>query len=288
MASKAKHAFGSSSQVSTALSEGKIDSFDILFLDGDTDPKIGWIDAKGNFRLVKNETDLSGVEAELATKANAEDVNAKIDQAVIDTVDAANAYTDGKVEAAINEHMVKKYEVTSLPEGSLVDYREKEIRIMCPVDAVWTKQNVGAGGNANNYYMTFKTYAPNNAVGYIEHLGDQVDAEILTDLKTDDYGRKYQPTWLGLANYNEATDAWTYYGASSSVDKYIGWNYQIDWFDADGEMIASDCIRINLSNEKCHSEIKPYYWNELNAVLNAKIDEIENKIEEVSCEVIEF
>ena len=28
-----------------------------------------------------------------------------------------------------------KYEVSNLPEGSLVDYREKEIRIMCPENA---------------------------------------------------------------------------------------------------------------------------------------------------------
>ena len=73
---------------------------------------------------------------------------------------------------------------------------------------------------------------------------------------------------------------------------YIGWYYSVEWYDADGVIIASDCIRINLSNEECHSDIKPYYWNEINAEINAKINEkineIENKIEEVSCEVIEF
>ena len=25
-----------------------------------------------------------------------------------------------------------KYEITSVPEGTLIDYRDKEIRIMCP------------------------------------------------------------------------------------------------------------------------------------------------------------
>lgn len=154
----------------------------------------------------------------------------------------------------------KKYEIANTPVGTLVDYREKEIRVMCPADAVWTKQSVGAGGDANSYYMTFKTYAPNNnAVGYIEHLGDQVDAEILTDLKTDAYGRKYQPTWLALAKYDAGADTWTYYGKNSTTSKYVGYDYQIDWYDADGVMIASDKIRINLTNEACHNEIKPFY-----------------------------
>ena len=74
MANKARHAFGNSSDVETAIQAGKIDAYDILFLDGDTEPKVGWLDKDGEFRLVKNETDLSGVEAEIAKKANAEDV----------------------------------------------------------------------------------------------------------------------------------------------------------------------------------------------------------------------
>ena len=60
-----------------------IDSFDILFLDGDTDnPKIGWIDKNGNPVILKDEkADLSEVEADvealesaMAEKANASDV----------------------------------------------------------------------------------------------------------------------------------------------------------------------------------------------------------------------
>ena len=207
--------------------------------------------------------------AELATKANAEEMNAKFDEIVAES----KSYTDGKIESAVNEHLAKKYEFTDVPVGTLVDYREDEIRIMCPADAVFTKQAVGAGGDVNSYYGTLKTYAPcDEAVGYIEHLGDQVDAEILTDLKTDAYGRRYQPSWLALAKCDDDGN-WTYYGASSSKEKYIGWDYQIDWYNADGVMIASDSIRINLSNEDCHHEIKPYYVNGVtsNAVNEAKL-----------------
>lgn len=304
MAMKAKHAFGNLADVEKALQAGKIDNYDILFLDGDTAPKIGWIDANGVFRLVENETDFSELEAVIATKANAEDVealegqiatkvdaaevDAKIGRAVTDTVANANAYTDGKVEAAINEHMVKKYEITSVPEGTLIDMRDKEIRVMCPANSQWVKQSVGTGGDANTYYMTFKTYVYNDdVVGYIEHLGGEADEEVLTNFSTDEYGRRYQPTWLALAKYDETTDTWTYYGANSSEDKYIGWDYQIDWYDANGVMIASDCVRINLSNEGCHSVIKPYYVGTMMTEVETMIEE---KIAEVDSayEVVEF
>lgn len=304
MAMKAKHAFGNLADVEKALQSGKINEFDILFLDGDTSPKIGWIDANGNFRLVEHENDFAeleaviakkadaadveALEAEVATKVNAEEVDAKIETAVSDSINVANAYTNKMVEAAMDEHLTKKYEIANVPVGTLVDYREDEIRVMCAADAVFTKQAVGEGGDANSYYMTFKTYVPSDdVVGYIEHLGDQVDSEILTNFSVDEYGRRYQPTWLALAKYDEATDTWTYYGKNSSENKYIGWNYQIDWYDVNGMMIATDCIRINLSNENCHSTIEPYYVNNVKTYVDTQIEE---KIAEVESayEVIEF
>ncbi len=304
MAMKAKHAFGNSSQVLEALKAGKIDAYDILFLDGDTEPKIGWIDAKGEFRLVRNESDFSELEAviatkadvavvealkaEVATKATAEEVDAKVETAVTDGVASAKSYTDGKVEAAISEHLTKKYEIEDAPAGTLVKMNENEIRIMCPHDAEYHLQGVGTGGDSNTYYVTFKTYVfDDNVVGYKEHLGNLVDTEILTDLKTDEYGRRYQLTWLGVAKYDETAGTWTYYGANSGTERYIGWDYQIDWFDADGVMIASDSIRINLSNENCHSEIKPYYVGGMMKEIDTKIEEKVKEIES-SYEIVEF
>lgn len=52
---RSRHAFGNLVDVASALEARKIDAYDIVFLDGDTEPKIGWIDKNGNFRLVKNE-----------------------------------------------------------------------------------------------------------------------------------------------------------------------------------------------------------------------------------------
>lgn len=159
-----------------------------------------------------------------------------------------------------------EYEFVDTPSGTLVDYRDGEIRIMCPSDAEWKKQTVGTNGDPNCYYGTLKVYVPDEAItGYIEHLGDQVDAEILDTFSIDEKGRRYQPTWLALARYDEATDTWTYYGKDSTINKYMGWNYRIDWYNSDGVMIASDSIRINLSNEDCHFVIEPYYISGIKA-----------------------
>ena len=180
----------------------------------------------------------------------------KEDKAFIDAIPTVYA----EMEYVKKTSQQIKYEISGTPYGTLVNYREDEIRVMCPANAEFVKQSVGTGGDANTYYVTFKTYAPNDsAVGYIEHLGDKVDSEILTNFSVDKYGRRYQSTWLGVAKYDEATGVWSYYGAGSSADRYIGWDYQIDWYDADGIMVSTDSIRINLSNEDCHSSVKPYY-----------------------------
>jgi hypothetical protein len=287
MADKAKHAYGSRKNLEAAIQAGKVDAYDILFLNGEGEaPAIGWVDKDGNPVIV--DADLSGVEAELATKANAEEVEEKLEKIATDTVTTAKAYTDGKIEAAVNEHLLKNYEIVDVPNGTLVDHFDKEIRVMCPANTVFTKQSVGANGDANCYYATFKTYAPNDeVVGYIEHLNGQTDAEILTDLKTDEYGRKYQPTWLALARYDETTDVWTYYGAKSNKGHYIGYDYQIDWYNVNGVMISSDSIRINLSNEDCHFINEPYYvggiMKEIDTMIEEKIAEVEGAIE-----IVEF
>lgn len=185
-----------------------------------------------------------------------------------------------KLDAVPYVYEARKYDISDVPVGTLVNYGENEIRIMCPNDAEFKKQAVGANGDTNTYYLTLKTYCPSdNVVGYIEHLGDQVDAEVLTDIKIDAYGRRYQPTWLGLAKYDEATGVWSYYGKNSTIDKFIGWDYQIDWYNADGVMIASDSIRINLSNEECHNLIRPYYGP--NNDISTEIIELQETIEEM-------
>ena len=48
-------------------------------------------------------------------------------------------------------------------------------------------------------------------------------------------------------------------------------------------MIESDCVRINLSNEDCHSEIKPYYIADIMKAVDTKIAEVSSFVE-----IVEF
>ncbi len=70
---KARHAFGQSSNLEAALQSGAIDTFDILFLDGDTEPKIGWVDKNGIVRMVEDKVQIVRVE-ELPTANGDENV----------------------------------------------------------------------------------------------------------------------------------------------------------------------------------------------------------------------
>lgn len=159
------------------------------------------------------------------------------------------------------------YEVSSKPKGTLVNYNGKEIRIMCPADTEWSLQNVGANGDASKYYIGFKAYAPSSNINSFKEslantMTDQtmyyfVDNEFAG---IDENGRKYSIVWLPVAKHND-DNTWTYYGANSTSDKLIGWNYCVEWYDNNGICVASDLIRINLSNEDIHSSIEPYYMS---------------------------
>lgn len=295
MADKARHAFGQLENIDSAIAANKIDAYDILFVkDADGKPYVGWIDKDGNKVIVDDTAELLELENQIAKKANAEDVETlegqiatKADSEDVVALEKELATktnaeeVDSKIKAALGEiecapetYEKVKYEIADAPAGTLVKMSENEIRIMCPANSVWTKQNVGAGGDSNCYYCTFKTYVYDDSiVGYVEHLNGQIDSQVLTDLKTDEYGRRYQPTWLALAKYDEVTGAWSYYGVNSNENKMIGYDYQIDWYNANGVMVASDSIRINLSNENCHFAVEPYYVGSMMAKVDEKIAE---------------
>lgn len=175
------------------------------------------------------------------------------------------------VEAKLNAILeAQEYEIAYKPDGAIVDYRDKEIRVMCPKDTVWQTQSSGANADPSMYYIGFKAYAPNGAKSLKEDL-----AEIISDTKmyyfennefagVDQYGRKYSVVWLPVAQYNQETSEWTYFGKKSNKSKYIGWYYSVEWYNNDGKKIGTDTIRINLSNEDCHNAIEPYYMGSIN------------------------
>ena len=181
-----------------------------------------------------------------------------------------------------------KYEISNKPAEALVDYRDKEIRILCPTDTQWELQNVGENGDASRYYVGFKAYAPNdNVVSFKEDLAKTITDETMYYFVDNEfagidvYGRKYSIVWLPVASYDEATATWTYAGINSSTSRYLGWYYSVEWYDANGKLVDSDTIRINLTNEACHNSIEPFYMGSVIkgiSVGGILLDAIENKV----------
>ena len=74
MADKARHAFGTLEKIDEALSAGKIDAYDILFVkDANGKPYVGWIDKEGNKVIVEEDEKIVRVD-ELPTADGDENV----------------------------------------------------------------------------------------------------------------------------------------------------------------------------------------------------------------------
>lgn len=159
----------------------------------------------------------------------------------------------------------KAYEISNKPVGTLVSYNGKEIRVMCPSDTEWTLQNVGENGDSSKYYIGFRAYAPSsNVTSFKESLATTMTDQTMYYFEDNEFAgvdaneRKYSVVWLPVAKHSD-DGTWTYYGTNSSKDKFIGWHYCVEWYDADGKCVASDLIRINLANEDCFNSVEPYY-----------------------------
>lgn len=246
------------------------------------------------FIVISESTDVSDIKDRLASleqlvSAFEERVSSIEEKAAELEVEVAAKIDAEEAEA---RYLSRKYEIAYKPEGTLVDYREKEVRVTAPVDTQWALQQSGENANKNMYYMGFKAYAPEDAASFKEDMAETISDETMYYFEdnefagTDEYGRKYSIVWLPMAIYDEASDTWTYYGASSSVEQYIGWYYSVEWYNSDGMVIATDCIRINLANEDCHSAIEPYFIGNITAEVKKYVDE---QVEEVSeIPVVEF
>lgn len=158
-----------------------------------------------------------------------------------------------------------KYEISHKPVGTLVDYSDSEIRVMVPAGTQFKHQNSGETADKNQYYIGFKAYAPAGAVSFKEDLAEIISDNTMYYFEGNDfagidaYGRKYSICWLAVAYYDEANQTWVRYADNSSKEKCLGYYYSVEWYDANGIKIDSDCIRINLSNEDCHNTAEPYY-----------------------------
>lgn len=113
---KAKHAFGMLENVDAAISAGTIDSYDILFVkNADGKPFVGWIDRDGNKVIVDDSAEFAALEAEIAAKVGAEEVEAAIaTKADAADVESLESQVATKVDAATVQDMIDKATVGAI------------------------------------------------------------------------------------------------------------------------------------------------------------------------------
>lgn len=181
-----------------------------------------------------------------------------------DTQGALTAIDKTFLDSIPTSFVPKRYAITNgLLKDTLVKYNDNEIRVMFTKDSTFIQQS--GGGDADKYYIGFRAYAPEEAVSFKEDLATEITDETMYYFEgnsfagVDEFGRKYSIVWLPVAA-KQPDGSWKYYGATSSTDtKYIGWHYSVEWYNAQGVCIDADCIRINLTNEECHTNPLPAY-----------------------------
>lgn len=110
---KARHAFGSLEKIDSAISQGVIDAYDILFVkDANGKPYVGWVDKEGKKVVLDDSAEFAALEAEIAKKVGAEEVEALEGQIAtkVDATEVAELEKEiaTKVDAATVQTMIKE------------------------------------------------------------------------------------------------------------------------------------------------------------------------------------
>lgn len=213
---------------------------------------------------------LQSEEFEQAVEANVADVlQGTEEEPGLETIVEKQSEKINTIEKEIAAAAKVPYLVSSKLENTIVDYRDKEIRVLFPENSNWQLQTSGANANPNQWYFGVRIYAPSeDVVSFKEDMSAIISDDTMYYFEGNDYagidenGRKYSIIWLPAAQYDAEAESWTYFGKNSSTSKYIGWDYSVEWYNAAGVKVAADQIRINLSNEECHANPKDYYMGE--------------------------
>lgn len=109
---RSKHGFGAYEDVSSAIESGAVDEHDLLLTkDAEGNPHFGWVEKDGNPIFLDTDTseieaNVEALESEIASKANSDEVNAKI--AEVDTkVDSVKEEVLADVDAKIEDQDAK-------------------------------------------------------------------------------------------------------------------------------------------------------------------------------------
>ena len=163
----------------------------------------------------------------------------------------------------------QKVAFVGMPAGSKVSYGEETVRLMCPKDAEYDFQNSGVGADKNSYYIGMNLFAPEGAVSFREGECGLNPADKMPELEpmvkladaphgVDSLGRTYRARWIPVAAYDAKTGTWNYYAKNKGVGEYLGWKFEIVWFDANGLEIERSFMKVQLSNEINFEELTAY------------------------------
>lgn len=180
-----------------------------------------------------------------------------------------------------------KFEVIKAVEGFLTDESQNDFRIFIPKGSKYEMQNVGAGGNSNNYYITVRAYAPRADINgcrkgcYSNYENDFGAMEkINIDIES---GRPYVDFWFAVAYTNDNGITWTEYADLSTGTKYIGYDWLVEWY-IDEKMVASASKKFTLvNNREMFYNNKDWYIPALEAQLEqttAQLKEVSSQLEE--------
>lgn len=180
-----------------------------------------------------------------------------------------------------------KFEVIKAVEGFLTDESQNDFRIFIPKGSKYEMQNVGAGGNSNNYYITVRAYAPRadiNGCRKGRYSNYENDFGAMEKISIDiESGRPYVDFWFAIAYTNDNGITWTEYADLSTSTKYIGYDWLVEWY-VDEKMVASASKKFTLvNNREIFYNNKDWYIPALEAQLEqttAQLKEVSSQLEE--------
>lgn len=132
-----------------------------------------------------------------------------------------------------------------------VKYFDKEIRIYISKVGGWIDND--NDDKSSTHLCSFKVYAPKNA----KYIKERLDANVnnLDNVEIKEFSpkmagialdsKKYSSLMVPVA-FKNIRGNWIYYGSSSSKSHFIGYFYNIEWYDENKDLISKDSIRINL------------------------------------------
>lgn len=171
---------------------------------------------------------------------------------------------------AINNLASGRVSFTDLPDGAKISYGVNAIRVSVP-NVFSSKQykyltNPESAPTHPDYkpqkhYATFKIEAPANAVYFFETQTSLLSGKVTIDEKpiklTDKGHPRHRVCWLSVGeNINPAENKYSYFGKDSAA----GWIENLEWYDAEMNLISIDEIRIDYLSE---DDYTPFYQYDL-------------------------